>query len=286
MSYVLILLLIWAVAMAAWFVVSKYFKSSDVQRIKDRLAGTALNKKAAKKKARETSQSVIHIQDKAPSRLAQMVVDKYKLGPKIEEFLEQAGLRWAPARLVHLCLMAFVAGLAIAWLMLPIPRPDLFTTGQKKTGRMSRHLAVAAALINDGNPLHENHHPLCQSCDPPAPLLGIRSQHEGLRKPDARRTLRVRYRALGALRSRVWPVLGCSRKGSNSAHTRENSQPRMASRIPSQRGCTRCPPQESRCSPRRTGPNTSPVRTTPMRRDSTSAPRWHWILPDILSAGC
>ena len=42
-----------------------------------------------------------------------MLVDKYKLGPKIMELLEQAGLRWAPARLVHLCLVAFAGGVAV-----------------------------------------------------------------------------------------------------------------------------------------------------------------------------
>src|SRR5262249_20355742 len=60
-------------------------------------------------------------QEAAPSRIAQMLVDKYKLGPKIQEFLEQAGLKWTPARLVHLCLVCFAVGLAAAWLMLPLP---------------------------------------------------------------------------------------------------------------------------------------------------------------------
>ncbi len=51
-----------------------------------------------------------------------MLVDKYKLAPKIMEYLEQAGLRWPPARLVHLCLVAFACGVAVSWLMLPLPK--------------------------------------------------------------------------------------------------------------------------------------------------------------------
>ena len=123
MSFLVFILLIWALALGAWFVVSKYFKSADIQRIKDRLSGPAKTREAARKKGQEGSQSVLQVQDKAPSRLAQAVVDKYKLGPAIEGFLEQAGLRWAPARLVHLCLMAFAGGVAFAWLFLPVPRP-------------------------------------------------------------------------------------------------------------------------------------------------------------------
>jgi tight adherence protein B len=49
-------------------------------------------------------------------------VQRYQLGPKILTLLEQAGLRWAPAHLVHLCIVAAGGTLAFAWLMLPVPK--------------------------------------------------------------------------------------------------------------------------------------------------------------------
>jgi tight adherence protein B len=122
MGFLLVMFVIWAIAIGAWILVSKYAKSSDVQKIKDRLAGSGKGKKANKKAGQGGAQSIIQTQAKAPSRLAQMLVDKYKLGPKIMELLEQAGLRWPPARLVHLCLVAFACGVAAAWMMLPIPQ--------------------------------------------------------------------------------------------------------------------------------------------------------------------
>jgi len=121
MGFLLVMMVIWAIAIGAWMLVSKYAKSSDVQKIKDRLVGTGKVRKAGKKAGQGGAQSVIQTQEKAASRLAQMLVDKYKLAPKIMEFLEQAGLRWPPARLVHLCLVAFACGVAAAWMMLPIP---------------------------------------------------------------------------------------------------------------------------------------------------------------------
>ena len=122
MSFILVILLVWAIAMGAWFVVSRYVKSADVQRVRDRLYGPSKSKKTVKKKdGKDEAKSIMHTQEGSPNRLAQLVVDKYKLGPKIEEFLEQAGLRWAPARLVHLCLVSFAAGFVFAWLMLPLP---------------------------------------------------------------------------------------------------------------------------------------------------------------------
>jgi tight adherence protein B len=120
MGFLLVMFVIWAIAIGAWVLVSKYAKSSDVQKVKDRLVGTSKAKKAKKDGAGGT-QSIIQTQDKSPSRLAQMLVDKYKLGPKIMEYLEQAGLRWPPARLVHLCLVAFACGVVAAYLTLPVP---------------------------------------------------------------------------------------------------------------------------------------------------------------------
>jgi tight adherence protein B len=121
MGILLVILLIWAVAMAAWFLVQRYATSSDVQKIKDRLVGTTKAKKAGKKAAQGGETSVIQSAEKPPSRLAQMLVEKYKLGPKIMEMLEQAGLRWPPARLVHLCLVAFASGVVVSWMALPLP---------------------------------------------------------------------------------------------------------------------------------------------------------------------
>lgn len=120
MNFILAILGIWAITMVVWFLVSRYAKSSDVQKIKDRLSGTTKSQKA-KKTGKEEPPSVIQAQIVSSNRLAQLLVDKWKLEPKIQQLLEQAGLRWAPARLVHLCLVSFLGGVIFAWLMLPIP---------------------------------------------------------------------------------------------------------------------------------------------------------------------
>ncbi len=120
MGFLLLLVMVWVVAVGAWIVLSKYATSADAQKIKDRLVGTSKAKKSKKKDTPE-QQSVIHQQGQAVNKVAQMLVDKYKLAPKIEALLEQAGLRWPPARLVHLCLLAFGGGVVVAYVLLPIP---------------------------------------------------------------------------------------------------------------------------------------------------------------------
>jgi tight adherence protein B len=116
MSFLIVLIAIWAAAMLAWFVATKYFKSSDLDRIKTRLAGTNKTKKA--KSGRGPGEtSVMHQDDATKNKLAQKIVDKYRLGPKIGNFLEQAGMKWTPARLVHTCLLGFAGGAILGWML-------------------------------------------------------------------------------------------------------------------------------------------------------------------------
>jgi tight adherence protein B len=114
MNFAILIVGIWAAAMVAWFLVSKYLKSSDLDRIKARLSGTS---KTKKKKNGKAEASVMQQENGTKNRLAQKIVDKYQLGPKIGVFLEQAGMRWAPARLVHTCLLGFMAGFILGWML-------------------------------------------------------------------------------------------------------------------------------------------------------------------------
>jgi tight adherence protein B len=120
-TFVMVLVAVWAVCLAAWFGVSKYFKSSDVDKIKARLLGTPKAKAAKAKAEAAAGASVMQSQATTQNRFAQMVVDKYKLAPKIGVFLEQAGLKWAPARLIHLCWLTFLGATVALWLLAPIP---------------------------------------------------------------------------------------------------------------------------------------------------------------------
>ena len=116
MNFVFLIIAIWAAAMVAWFIVTKYLKSSDLDRIKARLSGTNKAKKAGTKVKGEAS--VMQQDTGAKNKVAQKIVDRFQLGPKIATFLEQAGMRWAPARLVHTCIAEFHgAGAVLGWML-------------------------------------------------------------------------------------------------------------------------------------------------------------------------
>ena len=97
MTILFVTLVIWALAVGAWFVVSKYAKSSDFDRLKNRLVGAPKKKKKQKKDA-AGPQQVIHQEDTTKNQFAQQLVNKYEWGPKLAEFLEQAGMRMSAAR--------------------------------------------------------------------------------------------------------------------------------------------------------------------------------------------
>jgi tight adherence protein B len=114
MSFIFVIIAIWAAFMVAWFMVSKYVKSSDLDRIKARLSGTGKAKKSSKVKGEA---SVMQVDAGPNNRVAQKIVDKFQLGPKIAVLLEQAGMKWAPARLVHTCILAFMGGFILGWML-------------------------------------------------------------------------------------------------------------------------------------------------------------------------
>ena len=119
-TFVLAAVLIWAVAIGAWFMVSKYVKSSDVDRVKARLLGNTKLKR--EKKSGAANAGIITQTDHSGNKFAQQLVEKYNLGPKIGKLLEQAGLSWTPARLVNMGIMAFGSTLAASWFFLPVPK--------------------------------------------------------------------------------------------------------------------------------------------------------------------
>jgi tight adherence protein B len=122
MGFLFVILGIWAVAMLAWFMVSKYFKASDIDRVKARLLGTPKGASSKSKKGVPAEKQVIINHTDSKNQFAQKVVEKYQLGPKLATLMEQAGLDWPPARVVNLTIMTFGSVLAIGWLFLPIPK--------------------------------------------------------------------------------------------------------------------------------------------------------------------
>lgn len=115
-TFVLILIAVWIASFAAWWFMSSALKSVDSDKIKSRLLGEPTLKKG---KSAKSVAPLIRAVDQKTGKLTLRLLTRYRLQERLQRLLEQAGLKWNVARLVHSCLAMFLAGFAVAWFWLP-----------------------------------------------------------------------------------------------------------------------------------------------------------------------
>ena len=114
--FVMIAIAVWACALVIWWICSSAFRHSDIDKLKSRLMGTGKTK-AAKATAGGTA-SLIQTEEKN-RLLATKLLRRFQLQSKLQELIEQAGMKWSTHRLVNTSLLAVVAAWAVAWVLLP-----------------------------------------------------------------------------------------------------------------------------------------------------------------------
>jgi tight adherence protein B len=110
--FLAIFILIWVVAMGIWWLSSNAFRHADVDRFKQRLLGST----KAKKVKSQQGPALIHSEQ---AGILTKVMKRLQLQTRLQELLEQAGLKWSVAKLLNTCLFLAIAGFLAAWLMLP-----------------------------------------------------------------------------------------------------------------------------------------------------------------------
>lgn len=108
-------ILVWGCSLLAWWAVSKALRSADLDRIKNRLAG-APKKKVAKE---HKQQPLIKTEDRSTGPVVLRLLHRFRLMERLQALVEQAGLKWNVARLVHGCLAAFLLGYWLLWTVVP-----------------------------------------------------------------------------------------------------------------------------------------------------------------------
>jgi tight adherence protein B len=104
----------WVAAVIGWWIFSKVFRQADMDKLKNRLLGAT---KA--KKSKSGPQAALINEDARSGLLVSRVMKRFQLQKRLQDLLEQAGLKWHATRLLHTCLALFLAGFAVGWLMLP-----------------------------------------------------------------------------------------------------------------------------------------------------------------------
>jgi tight adherence protein B len=113
--FVMIAIAVWACAMVVWWICSNAFRHSDLDKLKSRLIGTS---KAKTAKSAAGGSSLIHSEEKNVL-LATKFLRRFQLQSRLQEMIDQAGMKWSTHRLVNTCLVAVVAVWAMCWMLLP-----------------------------------------------------------------------------------------------------------------------------------------------------------------------
>src|SRR5690349_23643115 len=113
--FLIIAIAVCVCALVLWWLFSNFFRHSDMDRLKSRLLGSNKPKKV---KAAGPNASLIQT-DENNALLSTKFLKRFQLQTKLQELLEQAGMKWSTHRLVNTCLATFLAGWALAWVLLP-----------------------------------------------------------------------------------------------------------------------------------------------------------------------
>lgn len=99
---------VWLGAMLAVWLLWSARQSAALDRIKDRLLGSA----KVKKKSMRKGPALMQAEEKGKGRVVLELLHRLQLQERLRLLIEQAGLRWHVARLIHGCLALFLAGMA------------------------------------------------------------------------------------------------------------------------------------------------------------------------------
>lgn len=115
MMFFVILFAVWIISVLAWWFVSRSFRNADVGKIRSRLVEPLGKKKEPKKK----SLSLMNVDEAAAGQVITRLLQRFEMRERLQKLLEQAGLRWKVARLMHGCLGMFLCGYGAGWLYFP-----------------------------------------------------------------------------------------------------------------------------------------------------------------------
>lgn len=116
--YIVVFVVIWVVALGVGWMVLNAFRTAEVDRMKSRLIGVE-EKKQKGKRGRQNA-SLISPEDKSTGKLVLRMLRRFRYNEWAQRQIEQAGLKWKPARLAHACLALFLVGFLLSYYTLPL----------------------------------------------------------------------------------------------------------------------------------------------------------------------
>jgi tight adherence protein B len=105
--------------MLCWWIVNRWFRSSEANRVRSRLVGVVQKKDKA---ASPRGPVLITAEDRYTGKIILRLLARFTVKARLQQLLEQAGLKWHVARLMHACLALFLLTFAALWYFFPAGR--------------------------------------------------------------------------------------------------------------------------------------------------------------------
>jgi tight adherence protein B len=102
-------------AIGGWFLLTRFTRSSDAQRRRNRILGAQTKPSTGK----TTKVALFEVDEQDQGKLIPRIIARYNLGDKLRLLGEQAGVKMDPVRFVRTSCTSFFAGYAGAWMFLP-----------------------------------------------------------------------------------------------------------------------------------------------------------------------
>jgi len=113
--YIAIFAAIWAVSIGAWWMLNNAFRTAEVDKMKSRLLGTS-----GKKSKKSTKKGPALLEsDETTGKVVMRLLNRFRYKERAQGLIEQAGLKWKPARLAHASLALFLLGFLVVWYAAP-----------------------------------------------------------------------------------------------------------------------------------------------------------------------
>lgn len=113
-TFILIAIGVWIASLAIWYLLNNFLRSSDLGKIKNRLGGGSKKQEKLKKQGPSLIEP-----DQDQSAVSAKFIHRFELGERLHKLIEQAGLKWTPAKLINMMVVGFGIGFGTGWLFLP-----------------------------------------------------------------------------------------------------------------------------------------------------------------------
>jgi tight adherence protein B len=118
-GFLLMVLVIWGGVLVLWMLVGRRAQAAGAEKIATRVLGLPEKKKKRKSGGKPGGAPLIAVEDQTTGRVVLRIIRRLELHDRLQKLIEQAGLRWKVARLVHSCLALFLITFWLAWGLLP-----------------------------------------------------------------------------------------------------------------------------------------------------------------------